>query len=83
MFFIKKLHLNLLSIVSLLTLKVLLGDNPTRLKTIENIFKLELSKSTLKETGILFSQISVPYQKIYNYQLIQQLIGHVSIARIK
>ena len=30
----KKLHLNLLNIVTLLTLKVVLGDHPTRLKTI-------------------------------------------------
>ena len=35
----KRLHLNLLNIVVLLTLKVVLGDNLTKLKTILNILK--------------------------------------------
>ena len=35
----KMLHLNLLNIVTLLTLKVVIGDHHTRLTTILNIFK--------------------------------------------
>ena len=52
----KRLHMNLLNIVTLLTLKVFLGNHPTRLKTISTIFKSKLSKSTLKETEIFLSQ---------------------------
>ena len=56
----KKLHLNLLKIVIFLTIKVVLGDHHTRL------FKYKLSKSTLTETIILLSQLSVDFQnKIY------------------
>ena len=53
---LKRLSMKLLNIVTLLNFKVVLGDNPTRLKKI-------LSKSTLKETGILLSQLSVHFQK--------------------
>ena len=38
----KRLYLNFLNIVALLTLKVVLGDYPTRLETILTIFKLIL-----------------------------------------
>ena len=41
---LRKLHLNLLNIVILLTLKVVLGYYPTRLATILNIFSLKLSR---------------------------------------
>ena len=34
MLFFKRLHMNLLNVVILLTLKVVFGDHPTRLKTI-------------------------------------------------
>ena len=44
----KRLHLNLLNIVILLTLKVVLGDHHTRLKKVYTIFKKIISKSTLK-----------------------------------
>ena len=47
----------------LLNLRVVLGDHPNRPKTILTILKPEFSKSTLTETGILLSQMSVPYQK--------------------
>ena len=46
----KMLFLKLLNIMPLLSLKVVLGDHPTRLKTISTIFKSKLSKSTLTET---------------------------------
>ena len=40
----KMLHLNLLNIVNLLTLKIILGDHHTRLKTILTIFNSKLSR---------------------------------------
>ena len=39
MFDFRRLRLNLLNIVTLLTLKVILGDQPTTLKTIMTVFK--------------------------------------------
>ena len=59
----KRLRLNLLNIVTMLTLKVVLGDHPTRVKKIPTIFKSKISKSTLTETVILLSQLSVHFQK--------------------
>ena len=56
---LRKLHLNLLNIVTFLTLKVVLGDHPTRLVTILTIFNSELS---LTETRILLSQLYVDFQ---------------------
>ena len=52
---LRKLHLNLLNIVILLTLKVVLGDQPIRLATILTIFNPKLSRSILTETRILQS----------------------------
>ena len=60
---LKSLHLNLFNIVTFLTLKAVLGDHPTRLKTILTIFKSIFSESILKDTGILLYQLSVRYQK--------------------
>ena len=59
---LKGFYLNLLNIVTLLTLKVVLGDHPTRLATILTIFNLTVSKSILTETRILLSQLSVDFQ---------------------
>ena len=58
----KSLHLNLFNIVTLLTLKVVLGDHPNRLATILTIFNLKLSKSILIEKRILLSQLSEDFQ---------------------
>ena len=58
----KRLRLNLLNIVTFLTLKVVLGDHPTRLATILTIFNYKLSRSILTETRILLSQLSVDFQ---------------------
>ena len=41
----KKLHMNLLNIVTMLTLKVVLGDHLTRLKTILTILKYKFVKA--------------------------------------
>ena len=79
----KMLRLNLLNIVTLLTLKVVLLDHSTRLKTISTIFKYKFSNSTLKATGILLSQLPVSYQIIYISQLIHKSFGNVYIAGLK
>ena len=44
MLYFKGLHMNPLNIVTLLTIKVVLGDYPTRLKTILTIFKYKIFK---------------------------------------
>ena len=58
------LHLNLFNIVILFTLKVDLGYHQTRIGTIQNIFKINVSKLTLKQTGILWYQLAVDSQNI-------------------
>ena len=78
----KRLLLNILNIVTFLTLKVAIGDRPNRLKTIMTIFKCESSNSTLIETVILFSQLAVNFQKNISH-LIHQHFFHVSITIIK
>ena len=50
----KKFLLNLLNIVTLSTLKVVLGDQPTRLKTILTIFKCKLVKINPKRNRNIF-----------------------------
>ena len=79
---IKKLNMNIFNIVTLLTHKFVLGDHPTKLKTILNIFKLKLLKSNLTETGILLSQLSVQFRNNLS-QIIHQNFGHVSITKLK
>ena len=59
----KRLHLNLLNILTLLTLKVVLGYHHTRRKEILTIFNSKLSRSTITETRIFLSQLSVEFQK--------------------
>ena len=78
----KRLHLNLLNIVTFLTLKSVLVDQPTILKTIYTIFKLKLSNPIIKETVIFLSQLSVPYQNKKSL-IIHRRFGHVSISRLK
>ena len=59
----KRLHLNILNIVTLLTLKIIPGDHHTRLATILTIFNSKFSRSILTETIILLSELSVDFQK--------------------
>ena len=56
------LHWYHFNIVTLLTLEVVLRDQPTKLTTILTIFNLKLSRSILTETRILLSQLSVYFQ---------------------
>ena len=75
----KRLHLKLLNIVTLLTLKVVLGDHPTRLATILTIFDSKLSRSILTETIILLSELSVESQnKLYLNLFISVLVMSLS-----
>ena len=84
MFYIglKRLHLNLLNIVTLLTLKVVLGDHHTRLTTILSIFNSKLSRSILADTRIFLSQLSMELKKTLS-KIINQRFSHVSITRLK
>ena len=65
----------------LLNLKVVLRYHHTRLKNIFTVLKSKFSKSTLTETGILLSQLSVHFQN--KSQLIHQRFVHVSINILK
>ena len=78
----KRLRLNLLNILTLLTLKINIGDHNTRLTTIQTISKSKISKSTLTETGILFSQLSIHLKKTLS-QIIHHRFFHVSLTRLK
>ena len=78
---LKRLHLNLLNIVTFLTLKVVLGDNHTILTTILTIFNSKLSRSILTNTRILLSQLSVEFQsKIYLNWFINVLVTSQSLG---
>ena len=65
----KMLHLNLLNILIMLTLKVVLGYPPIILGTIYTISKPNILNSTLKETSILWFQLYVAYQNIISIKL--------------
>ena len=74
----KRLRLNLLNTVTLLTLKVVLGDHPTRRATILTTFNLKLSRSILTDTRILMSQLSVYLKKISLKLFISVLVMYLS-----
>ena len=57
----KRLHMNLLNIVTLLTLRVVLGDHHTSLTTILTIFNSKFSTSIFTETRILLFQLSLDF----------------------
>ena len=59
---LKRLHLNLLNILTLLNLKVVLGGHHTRLTTILTIFNYKLPRSIITETIIFLSQLFVLFQ---------------------
>ena len=63
MLYLKRLRLNLLNILTLSTLKINLGNPPTKLKKIMNIFKLKISKWNLIERGIFLSQLYTHFNK--------------------
>ena len=73
----KMVHLNLLKIVTFLTLKIVLGDHPTRLTTILTIFNSKFSRSILTETRILLSLLYVYFQNKLSLNL---FIGFLVIS---
>ena len=77
------LHMNLLSIVTLLTLKVVIGYYRTRLKTIYTIFKYKLLNSNLKTNRNIIVPTICALQKQNLSEIINQSLGHVSISRKK
>ena len=58
----KILHLHLLNILTLLTLRVVIGYHHTRLTTILTVFDYKCSGSIFTGTKILLSQLSVDFQ---------------------
>ena len=80
---LRKLHLNLLNIVILLTLKVVLGDHPIRLATILTIFNLKLSKINPHRKKNLVVPTVCGLSKQNLSRLIHQRFGHISITRLK
>ena len=74
--------MNLLNIVTLLTLKVVLGYHHTSATKILTILNSKFSESILTETRILLSQLSVDFKKNL-LQLIHQRFGHISTTRLK
>ena len=79
----KRLHLNLLNIVVLLTLKAVLGDYNTRLKTISTIFKSKFVKVNPQRNRNIVVPIVCDLSKQNLSQIIHQNFGHVSIYRLK
>ena len=78
---LKRLHLNLLKIATLLTLKVVIGDHPTILATILTIFNSKFSISILTGTRILLSQLSMDIQKKISLNLfISVLVMSLSLG---
>ena len=75
----KRLHLNLLKIVILLTLKVDIGDQRTRLKTILTIFKYKfVNVNTQRDMNIVVPTVCT-ISKQNRYHIIHQCFGCVSI----
>ena len=80
---LKMIHLNLLKIVTLLTLKVVLGDQHTRLTTIFDYLHLEIVKiNPYRDNNIVVPTV-YGISKQAPSQLIHQRFGHVSITRLK
>ena len=79
---LKRFCLNLLYNVILRTLNDILVSHPNKLRIIQTFFKLRLSKSTLKETQILWFQLYVASPIIIS-QLVHQQFGHVPNTRLQ
>ena len=78
----KRLHLNLLSIVTLLNLKVVLGYHLTRLKNIDYIKIKKFKVNPHRDNNIFFPTVCALSKQNLS-QLIHQHFGHVSITRLK
>ena len=79
----KSFYLNLLNIVTLLTLKVVLGDHTIRLKTIQTIFRSKFVKINPQRNSNIFVPTIYVLLKQTISQFIYQPLGHVYISRLK
>ena len=79
----KIIHLNLFPIVILLTLKVFLGDHPTRLKPKLDYFKINFFKVNPHRNSNIVVPTVCALSKNNISLLIHQRFSCVSIARIK
>ena len=70
----KRLRLNLLSVVTLLTLKIVLGCQPNRLKTILTIFKYKFVKVNPHRDSIIFVPTFCAISKQYLILFISILV---------
>ena len=77
------LHMNLLNIVTLLTLKVVLGDHHNRLKTILTIFKSKIFKVNPNRDRNIVVPTICELSKQNLSHIIHQSFGHLSITRLK
>ena len=74
-------HLNLLNIVTLFTLKVVLGDHPIRQKNFDYLQILVIKfNSQINSNVVVPTVCDLLKQNIY--QIIHQLFGHFSISRL-
>ena len=80
---LRKLHLNLLNIVTLLNLKVVLGDHPNRLSIILTIFNSKFVKINPHRDKNLVVPTVCGLSKKNLSLMIHQRFGHVSITRLK
>ena len=79
--FVKSLHLKLLNILTLLTLKVVLVDHSTRVAKFLTIFTSKLSRSILTEKIISLSKLSVDFQNKLSLNLfISVLVMSLSLG---
>ena len=77
----KRLQLNLVNVLTLFTFKVVLGDHPTRLKTIQTILKSKFVKVNYRRKPIFLVPTVSALSEINLYDLIHQCFVYVSIVR--
>ena len=78
----KRLYLNLLIIVTLFTLKVILGDQPTAQMFLDYLqIKIIKVNPHRDRYTVVLTVWSISKQNFY--QIIHQRFGHVSVARLK
>ena len=83
MWVLKRLHMNLLKIVIFLTLKIVLGYNPTGLKKIQTISKSKVFKFKPQINRNIVVPNVFALSKKNLYQLTHQRFGNVSITRLR
>ena len=79
----KRLHLDILNIVTLLNLNVVLGGHPTKLKTILTIFKYKFVKVNPHRDKNIVVPTVCALSKQNTSQIIYQRFFHVSVIQLK